>query len=408
MIPWCQVSAVVIHVDHVGGGDYLTIQEGIGAAADGDTVLVAPGEYQEALVMHGPGKNIVLISQSGPAVTHIVGNQRSYDPLLDVQDVGPPAAITGFTLRDNRTSDGPQFGQGGAIYVKSSDLAILGNVIQDCYATSEGGGVYAEDSVVRIAGNTVQRNRSGYGGGISLFDSVATIDDNDILENSGFTFDLYWGGGIAAVGGDITVIGNRINANDSLNGGAIYLYGNDGYSLPLSVTMSDNQVIGNEAIVGSALYVNGASLDVRGNLIADNVSLGGSPQSCIALFHCSELALFEDNVIANNGGSGFVVGYGAALTISGNSLGGHEHYEMRVQESCSADSIDMSGNWWGTVDPDSVASLIRDCHDDPAITTCVDFDDWCEEPSCQGGAMSLVPEQIRSTSWGRVKALWWR
>ena len=37
--------AGVIYVDCAGGGDYLTIQEGIAAASEGDTVLVAPCTY---------------------------------------------------------------------------------------------------------------------------------------------------------------------------------------------------------------------------------------------------------------------------------------------------------------------------------------------------------------------------
>jgi hypothetical protein len=53
-------------------GEYTTIQAGINASFNGDTVLVAPGEYTEVDTIQD--KNILLTSSEGPDTTHIDGH----------------------------------------------------------------------------------------------------------------------------------------------------------------------------------------------------------------------------------------------------------------------------------------------------------------------------------------------
>ena len=77
------LSAATLTVDLNGGADYTELQSAIDAAADGDTVLVKPGEYvitepinfnrlhDPANPASPPVKNIVVKSEGGSEVTTI-------------------------------------------------------------------------------------------------------------------------------------------------------------------------------------------------------------------------------------------------------------------------------------------------------------------------------------------------
>jgi len=110
-------SAAVIRVP----SDKPTIQAGIGAALNGDTVLVASGTYVENIDYRG--KAVAVISEGGAASTTISpDNLVTYT--INISSVsGGTAVLKGFTIRDGRYSS--------TVLVYRSSATIEGNIFRD-------------------------------------------------------------------------------------------------------------------------------------------------------------------------------------------------------------------------------------------------------------------------------------
>ncbi len=141
-------GADIITVDPAGSGDHLTIQAGLDAATDGDTVLVASGTYT------GDGnrdldfgtKNLVLESQSGASVT-IIDAQAIGHRVLDFHESGQDTTcvIDGFTIRNGRASGSYRGGAGvrcDGASPRFLNCVFEGNLSDGGY----GGAVFMEDS----------------------------------------------------------------------------------------------------------------------------------------------------------------------------------------------------------------------------------------------------------------------
>ncbi len=81
--------AATIHVP----GNYATIQAGVNAAANGDTVLVGPGTYTESVTIQNV--TIHLLTSNGPDATKII---RTGSGLISCLTVYTSSEIRGFTL----------------------------------------------------------------------------------------------------------------------------------------------------------------------------------------------------------------------------------------------------------------------------------------------------------------------
>lgn len=221
-------------------GDFISIQGGIEAARDGDTILVADGVYsgEGNYNLDFYGKEIILKSENGPGSCFI-----------DPQDLGKgfflhsgetaDAVIRGFTIQNAR----------GGFHLESSFPMVEHCTVKNCEIDLMGAGMYCEDANPLIVDCGFEMNHSvNYGGGafcirsspafvnckfrgnsarsgsaIYCQDGSSPIVFNCLFEEN---YAFWYGAGIYARSqSDIQVINSTFSGNfANYNGGSMFLY----------------------------------------------------------------------------------------------------------------------------------------------------------------------------------------
>ena len=323
------VSADTITVCWDGSGDYLTIQEGIDAASDGDEVVVCDGVYT------GPGnKNldfggraITVRSENGPdnCVIDCEGDGRGFYFHSGETET---SVVDGFSIVGGHARwDTPGGRRGGAVLCEDlSSPTIVNCTITGNTADHEGGGIYCEDSSPTIRDCTVIGNTADDGGGV--YCAGWYEESSPVISNCAISGNLAWGGGgLYCWDADPSLLNCEISGNTAHVGGGVYCDLGD-------PTIDNCTITGNTAGRGGGIYCGSSSATISNCTFSENTIAGESGEGAgIYCWWVGELTITNCVITANIAEEEYCVGGGVYCqhsnpTISNCIIAGNQAWSV--------------------------------------------------------------------------------
>jgi len=368
----------------VGSGQsYLTIQDALAAAFDGDVIEVDPGNYVGPIVVD---VDVDLVGLSGSAATFIDGTTAA--PTVSINAV---ASLTGFdvhglldtaitveagatsTVSDLRVA-GMSSGSSALLVDTGATLTMTDSTFENNTASSGGGHLsLASSSLVTIRDSSFIGGSATSGGAIHSSAGDLTLTNVYFEQNSNRALVINGpalvedctfvdnGGGAIRGGEFVFVDGGHFEGNVASEGAAIY----DAISIENATFVSNSATtIGGAISESRGIHNNvfdGNSADSGGHLAfsfgcTDNVFRNGvATVSGGAAYHACNVGvvsgnIFEGNAAGGDGGALFLVAV-RSLELAGNafvdnSAGGHGGgvYVVDAEDDGDVDQNYFCGN----------------------------------------------------------------
>ena len=202
--------------------DYATIQAGIDASVDGDTVLVQPDTYVENINFNGHNVtlgSLFLTTQDTSYILVTIIDGGNYGSVVTFENgENTSATLIGFLLQYGFTDEGG----GGINCNNNSSPSIISNYIMNCFALFGGGIGCRNNSNPIIDHNIITKNVAEiHGAGIACDHSSPYIINTYISHNILTHPMVAQGGGIALNYANPYILYTIIFANSARDCGGI-------------------------------------------------------------------------------------------------------------------------------------------------------------------------------------------
>jgi len=331
----------VIHVP----SEQPTIQAGIDAAVDGDTVLVADGTYIGTgnVNISFNGKSILVTSENGPEAT-IIDCESSSRGFVFLSNEDSTSELSGFTITRGQGTVWPG---GGGVYAHSASPKITNCIFYDNYAW-DGAGIYCDSSGLILINCQFLDNDAdnvGAGGGIYCKSSSLQISSCLFDHNR-------WNGGAIHCSDNSQLI---IDSTEFI-GNCLSTWASAGLDIRnSSATISHTTFVGNDGYQGGAIRV-----QLESSLVLSSCSFfGNRSENGPAILSLSSEVVAADCVFKDNLGYGATCG---AMSASGSDVefyGCQFIHNMTGGPKSGFDEKNERGG--GAINLGSTTGLIVDC-----------------------------------------------